>query len=552
MFLNNSFGSKIEVFFQSYSDSNSPPFKKGILQSKYLIVLDNFEVLLENGVKKDVKTLLEWLLIHSHRSKVLITTRRSFNLLRGRLSGNIAHIGLSGLQSNHSVWLMERLGMSVSGEDMARIYEKTGGHPFAIEFVTALLREEALETILGLPLSREDMLDLLKEVFQKLEPDELRVLKQISVLRRPVYMEALAFLAADKKECIKPLLKKTVLFYDKGTGLYAVHALVREYAYKQLENKEGAHVRAATYYEIVVEDTKDIWDVLEVWYHYFEAGDYEKAGEIVNGIEEHLFTWGYWQMMRELLEKTVETTEGPLQGISLLRLGLVCHNLGEYEKAFEHYEKSLKIFKEHDDKFNISAILHNIGIIHQDKGDYEKALKYYEESLKIQEELGEKSGIAYSLHQIGTIHHYKGDYEKALQYYEESLKIKEEIGNKSGIASSLHQIGMIHQDKGDYKKAIQYYEESLKIREEIGNKSGIADSLGQISRIYFSLKDYKKSLKLTLIATKIYEYLGSPNIKIAQADLDKINQELGDDTFYKLLSKISNEVEAELNRLGVL
>ncbi|MBU7046763.1 MAG: tetratricopeptide repeat protein, partial [Theionarchaea archaeon] len=420
-----------------------------VLQSKYLIVLDNFEVLLENGVKKDFEILLESLLIHSHRSKILITTRKSFNLLRKRLSGNVEHILLGGLPVIHSVWLMNRLGISASVDDKVRIYEKTGGHPYAIEFIGELLREESLDKILELPVSREDILDLMKEVFEKLEIEELSVLEQISVLRRPEYIEALEFLASHERGCIKNLLGKTVLFYDKGTELYYLHALVREYAYGQLKDKRKAHLRAAQYYEEVVGITEDIWDIVEVWFHNFEAGEYEKAGDIVVAMEEYLLRWGYWQLVKELLEKTVETTEGSLQGSSLLGLGIVYQELGEYEKALECYERSLTVFEEYDDKINISANLGNIGLIHHRKGDYEKALEYYEESLKIQEELGNKSGIANSLHNIGMIHHDKGDYEKALEYYEESLKIEEELGNKSGIADSLNNIGLIHHRKGD-------------------------------------------------------------------------------------------------------
>jgi hypothetical protein len=45
--------------------------------------------------------------------------------------------------------------------------------------------------------------------------------------------------------------------------------------------------------------------------------------------------------------------------------------------------------------------------------------------------------------------------------------------------------------------------------------------------------------------------LGSPDIEIAQADLNKYSQELGDSKFQEIISKISYEVEAELNRLGI-
>ena len=87
---------------------------------------------------------------------------------------------------------------------------------------------------------------------------------------------------------------------------------------------------------------------MEVWFHNFEAHEYEKAGEIVNAIQSDLRRWGYWQLVKELLGKTVKTTEESLQGLSLLRLGNVYQELGEYGKALESYEGSLTIFREYN------------------------------------------------------------------------------------------------------------------------------------------------------------------------------------------------------------
>ena len=42
----------------------------------------------------------------------------------------------------------------------------------------------------------------------------------------------------------------------------------------------------------------------------------------------------------------------------------------------------------------IGKSIFNIGLIYQDKGDYDKALEFYNKSLKISEELGYKSGIS--------------------------------------------------------------------------------------------------------------------------------------------------------------
>ena len=100
-----------------------------------------------------------------------------------------------------------------------------------------------------------------------------------------------------------------------------------------------------------------------------------------------------------------------------------------------------------------------------DQGEYEKAVDLYNRSLKMFEDLGDKSGIASTLHHLGMIHHDQGEYEKAVELYNKSLKIKEELGDKSGIAITLGQIGMIYESKENFKEALTNYLIALNIFE---------------------------------------------------------------------------------------
>jgi tetratricopeptide (TPR) repeat protein len=157
-------------------------------------------------------------------------------------------------------------------------------------------------------------------------------------------------------------------------------------------------------------------------------------------------------------------------GITLGNIGIVHADKGEYDKALEYYDKSLKIEEELGDKRGMGDTLNNIGIVHLNKGEYDTALEYYDKSLKIQEERGDKDGMGYSLNNIGLVHSEKGDYDKALDYYNRSLAIAEEIGDKNGMGYSLNIIGLVHYYRADYNKAAEYLEKSLNIQKKIGLK----------------------------------------------------------------------------------
>ncbi len=211
---------------------------------------------------------------------------------------------------------------------------------------------------------------------------------------------------------------------------------------------------------------------------------------------------------------------------SYIHLGSFNKDKGNYKKALKYYKKSLKIFEElgtsSDDlsrtegrealaksgRKGMSASYNNIGAIHQYQGNYPKALEYYQKSLKIKEELGGRKGMSSSYNNIGAIHYYQGNYPKALEYYQKSLKIREELGNRKGMSASYNNIGLIHNEQGNYPRALEYFQKSLKIKEELGDRKGMSYCYGNIGIIHKNQGNYPKALEYYQKSLKIFEKLG--------------------------------------------
>jgi len=189
-------------------------------------------------------------------------------------------------------------------------------------------------------------------------------------------------------------------------------------------------------------------------------------------------------------------------------MGVYSRNKGDYPKALEYYQRSLKINQEIEDKKGSAPVISNIGNIYYNQGDYPKALEYYQRGLRIYQEIGEKKGNAHVIGNIGSLYHNQGDYPKALEYYLRSLKINQEIGNNKGIAFTMGSIGTIYQAQGDNAKALDYYQRSLKIREEIGDKRGIAFIMGNIGSIHKVEDNNTKALDYYQRSLKIYQKIG--------------------------------------------
>ena len=563
-------------------------------ENRIIIVFDGFENHVKNGSITDegMALFLEKVVLEQLKSKVVITSKVTFGILEGRFSGCIADIVLDGFNLHESCRYLSNFGLGGLEEDQKTfLHEKTDGHPYALEVFVGLAKKFSVKKLLK---DKSIYVGEIEEKFvgkllSSLKLVERETLDRCAIFDIPVPIEALESMDVEQR-ILADILDLNLIQFDRNSGFYKVHSTTRDVVLSKLEKRqiETLHLKAAGFWEKRAEYTKNIWDILKIQDHYYEAKKYEKAAEIMGRAAESLHRLGYLQLTKERLERLEKKTEGLVKAGILHHLGVTYYLLrdyekalsycgrslkireevgdtkgiaatlrnignvycekGDYEKALFYYEKSLEIEKELGDKIEIAKTLHNIGNAYCEKGDYEKALFYYEKSLEIEKELGDKIEIAKTLHNIGIIHHARKDYEKALFYYEKSLKIEKESGDKRGIAKSLHNIGYVHFEKGDHETALSYYKESLEIKEEVGDKRGIALLLGPMSRIYVERKDFKQAVKLTRLALAMSKYLEVPE-KIATSDLQRIKETIGEQEFERMVKEVDSEVDAYLKRL---
>jgi len=182
-------------------------------------------------------------------------------------------------------------------------------------------------------------------------------------------------------------------------------------------------------------------------------------------------------------------------GEALNNLGVFYSNEGNYEKAMEYYNESLKIMEAAGYKKEIAVALNNIGYIYLTQGKAVIALEYYMNSLRIKKEIHDEKGIANSLNNIAQIYYDHGEIIKALEYNIKSLKIKEKLKDNRGISASLNNIAVIYLDLEDRDKALEYHLKSLELNEAIGDKKMIVVILSNIGLIYTGDGDFQKGLE---------------------------------------------------------
>ncbi len=217
---------------------------------------------------------------------------------------------------------------------------------------------------------------------------------------------------------------------------------------------------------------------------YYYLCDYPRAKELLNaGITE--------------LKKDFEKNHNKIAQFKVY-LGNVYRRLGEYEKAKELFEQSIKIYKKNSKlHVGIARAYGYLGVVYESLGKYGKAKELLEESLMIHEkDTKNPIGLAWSLAHLGSVYKNLEDYEKARELYEKSLKIYKDVSiSYVGAGWVCENLGGVYVNLKDFEKARSYLEESLSIHNKYFSKDHIyiANALVHLGIFYREIKNYENA-----------------------------------------------------------
>ncbi len=343
----------------------------------------------------------------------------------------------------------------------------------------------------------------------------------------------------------------------------------------QIYNTKGDHDNSLRYLEQSLDILKEI-------------GDRQGEGVILNNISQIYDAQSDFDTALKYLEQSLairqEIGDRKGEGTTLNNISQIYVVKGDYETALQYLEQSLIILQEIGNRKNEGGSLNNISQIYVVKGDYETALQYLEQSLAIRQEIGDRQGEATTLNNIGHIYDAKGDYDTALKCLELSLAILQNIGDRQGEGTTLNNISQIFKVKGDFDTALKYLEQSLAIRQEIGDRQGESVTLNNISSIlyengkvdeamsysyldlqicqeigdingmattmnnmgarFFEQGHLEEAIPLLVQAYQILHKIGSPDVKGAKNYLSAIIEEIGEEKFQEIISKMEENSES--------
>jgi predicted ATPase/transcriptional regulator with XRE-family HTH domain/Tfp pilus assembly protein PilF len=513
------------------------PIKEELRSKEMLLVLDNFEQVVEAG-----GTVAE-LLRGAPGLRVLVTSREALRVygehdfavppMEAPVPGEEPE-SVEALARYEAISLfVERaraadrtFGLNAdNARAVARICVSLDSLPLAIELAAAQVRVLSPEEILARVGAR---LDLLSGGPRDVSPRQqalrgaidwsyelLSEAEKIGFQRLAVFAGGCALPAAqaiageEAEELLQSLSSKSLLRRETGSDgetRFTMLETIREFAleklresgeerarrsdhaayYLALEEEGSVHLRGPNQAEWLAKLEAEHDNMRSVLQWTISEGEANIALRLSSGLRWFWYMRDYLSEGRHWLEaaiKCASESRTPERGEALMSLGVLAERQGDHAEAVRALGESLQIFRDLEDVDGVARVLNNLGGVALEHGDYENADRYYEEALGIWREQGNRLLASMALHNLSIMAYTRAEYDRALALIRECLSILEEEGKAASIGRVLTTMGEIYRLQGNYEEAAKHYERSLEILRELGDKRGTSSVLMNLGHV---------------------------------------------------------------------
>ncbi|HAE59508.1 MAG TPA: hypothetical protein DCG54_08380 [Anaerolineae bacterium] len=444
---------------------------------------------------------------------------------------------------------------------IARICELVMGAPLGIELAAAWLRilspaqvVESIQRDLGvlsttspdIPVRHRSFRAVFAHSWELLNKEEQIAFCRLAVFEGGFTYEAARDAAGVGLAELSGLVEKSFARRD-GSGRYAIHELLRQYALEALESclprgenprlaysthylnfaarreadlrgprqalalaemsAEHDNLRAAWQWAVAEQQTDLLAASLEAMVSFYDLrGHYREINLLLEPLASLPLSdfagWvcaarGWFADRLAQYGQSLELNQASLaifeqsgslrgQAHTLANLGMNAIYRGKLDEAEQSLQTALKLAEQDNNEVIRGRSLNLLGVVYKQKGDYEQARRAQEEALLIFRALDDPQRLASTANNLGSVLRLLGKFEAALSCYEENLVMRRSLGDPRGIALALVNLANLLAQMQKAGEARQYYEESLAISEELGDLWGRAlclHNLGDLARL---------------------------------------------------------------------
>ncbi len=353
-----------------------------------------------------------------------------------------------------------------------RVHELTDGNPFFVEEV----------------LRSPDELRLPRTVHDAVQRRTARLsapAKQIAVLaavsgRRfefPLLQRVAGVEESTLIDSVKELIRAQLVVEESNDRFAFRHALTREAICGQLLGRERRvmHQRVAD----VLEEQAFEARAEDLAYHFFEAGDWQKAAEYAEraGLRaQSLYAAG---VAADHFSVAIEATRHLHASVParLYRQRALAHEtVGAFDGALTDHQASLAAARELGDRLMECQALLDLGFLWASR-DYARTGQLLADALVLARELNQPAMLAAALNRVGNWQTNVEQPAQAAERHREALPIFEALGDEAGVAQTLDLLALATAFCGDLGEAVSLWDRAITMHRDRNDQFALASSL---------------------------------------------------------------------------
>jgi len=184
------------------------------------------------------------------------------------------------------------------------------------------------------------------------------------------------------------------------------------------------------------------------------------------------------------LEISEENQEQLFVVNSLMHIGVVYWQMGNFRLAFNFLREAYLISRAQNYQRGVATSMANLGLVLMEQGHHENALEYYFEALRTFEAMNRMDLVAPVLNNIGLLYQQQGQHDLAVSFFRQSLEVKEILSDSRAIAFTLNGLGVSLQAQGKLEEALDYFNQALAIRQELNDIREVATTSLNLGALY--------------------------------------------------------------------
>ena len=396
-----------------------------------------------------------------------------------------------------------------NAETIAEICRRLDGLPLAIELAAARTRVLSPSALLARltnrlhlleggprdqPARLRTMRDAIAWSYDLLPPEKQVLFRRLAVFVGGCPLDAAEAVCAvsgchgDVVESLTELIDESLVQRGEGAGgewRFSMLETVRDYGLERLatsgeeETVRDAHAdwclafaeRAAPeltgpdYAAWVERIEAELGNIRAAHVWLFDRGAVERALHLGGALGWFWSSGGHFQEGQSLFARLIAmpgADEAPAALAKVLwSAGDIENWLGHQDRAEEHFERALTIFRRIDDPSGVVAMLRGLGSVAIDREDLERASDLLGQVVSLAPRVGAGWEAAAATNLLGTVAFTRGDYAEALRHSETALALWRELGDSGHAGAALRNVAQAALAVGDYARAASAAREAM-------------------------------------------------------------------------------------------